>query len=124
MFKRINHKTYQKLLAFAMITTMVITFSVTSAIPGAAVVNDKVGHVLIFFILTFLCQHSFQHHYGFLVLVGLSLFGLVIEMVQYYLPWRSFSWLDWIADLGGIVAYDVLYRLQRLYAVRRENSCR
>ena len=38
-----------------------------------------------------------------ILLVGLWLFSFAIEAVQYYLPWRSFSVLDLIANGSGIL---------------------
>ena len=115
MFELIDRKTYRLLFVFALIGTLILTFSVASNIPNIELINDKLAHGLTFFVLTFLCSHAFGRHYGLSAVAALSLFGLLIEIIQYFLPWRSFSWLDWGADNIGIIGYDICHRLKHKY---------
>ena len=39
---------------------------------------------------------------------GLAGFGFTIEAVQAYLPYRSFSMWDWLADVLGVGLYLIL----------------
>ena len=119
MFEIINSKTYRRLFILAIIGTLIMTLSVTTEIVRVGFINDKFAHGLIFFVLSFLCFHALGRKYGLLALLALSLFGLVIELIQYYLPWRDFSWLDWAADITGIVFYELIHRLKRLYYSRK-----
>ena len=41
----------------------------------------------------------------------LAAFGFGIEVVQYYLPGRIFSLIDFAADLVGIIVGIVLFKL-------------
>jgi VanZ family protein len=55
-------------------------------------------------------------------MIALAVFGLLIEIIQYFLPWRSFSLLDWLADIIGILTYDVVHRLKRRYYLKNSYS--
>jgi hypothetical protein len=85
--------------------------------------NDKIIHSVVFF--------------GFAVLVDLSssrkpfwlwkglpllLYGIGIEIMQYFTPERSFSMLDWGADLAGILLYFIAKRLSIWLDLKRLSS--
>ncbi|MCP3674973.1 MAG: VanZ family protein, partial [Gammaproteobacteria bacterium] len=76
--------------------------------------NDKVAHAVTFSVLAFLYSHTLGKKYGFQAIVLLAGFGILIELIQYFLPWRSFSWLDWVADLVGIFVYEIIHRVKRV----------
>ena len=118
MFELINRKTYRYFLLLAILGTLVLTFSMTSGVVVVELINDKVAHGSIFFVLSFLSFHSLGRQYGLLTLVALACFGLLIEVIQYFLPWRSFSWMDWVADISGILAYELIHRLKRAFYLR------
>ena len=69
-------------------------------------INDKVKHILAFSVLAFLADFSTP---GFrfnmrkaLVVLG---YGLLIEVIQYFLPYRDASVFDLAADSIGIAVY-------------------
>ena len=67
--------------------------------------NDKVGHFLVFMILTvwgLLAWYSSQPRHRQIV-AFLILFGIVIECAQYFVPTRFFSLPDWGADIVGVI---------------------
>lgn len=74
--------------------------------PAIDEANDKLNHVLAFYVLAFLADYSAPKA-GFLLYKGLPIlgYGLLIEMIQYFLPYREFSVLDLVADGIGIAAY-------------------
>ena len=121
MFELINKKTYRLLFIIAIVLTLVSTLSVVSKSVSVHLINDKLGHALMFFFLAFLYSHSLGKKFGVKAMFGLAMFGLAIEVVQYFLSWRSFSILDWLADIIGIIAYDVIHRLKRAYYLRQSN---
>jgi VanZ family protein len=70
--------------------------------------SDKFLHALAFFTLAFLSDLSFPS--GKLLLrklIFLLFFGIFIELVQVYLPWRSAEMMDLVADCAGMVLYLV-----------------
>jgi VanZ family protein len=74
--------------------------------PLMTSVNDKLGHVLAFIMLAFLMDFSFPvSSFNLSKIVPLLGYGLLIEVIQYFLPHRMFSFLDMFADGGGLVIY-------------------
>ena len=87
-------------LAFAPLTA--------AALPS----NDKVNHIAAFLVLAWLAEGAYPGRSAAIPRWGLLvLYGLVIEVVQHYLPYRHFSLLDLAADVAGILAYVVWRRL-------------
>jgi len=68
--------------------------------------NDKVKHILAFYMLAFLADYSVPK-FEFNLSKGLTIlgYGLLIEVIQYFLPYREFSLFDLAADGIGIAAY-------------------
>jgi VanZ family protein len=96
------------LLLITVLTTMKLPHSVMTA------VNDKLGHFLAFFYLAFVLDFSFpKSSFNLLKILPLLVYGLIIEIVQYHLPYRTFSLLDLLADGGGIVIYVLIIPLLR-----------
>ena len=121
MFELINKKTYRLLFIIAVVLTLVATLSVVSKTVAVQVVNDKLGHAIMFFFLAFLCSHTLGKEFGLKAIILLAMFGLLIEFIQFVLPWRSFSVLDWIADVVGIIAYDIIHRVKRTYYLKQKD---
>ncbi|MCX8475585.1 MAG: hypothetical protein MT490_07270 [Sphingomonas sp.] len=71
-------------------------------LPGAP--TDKVQHILAFAVLTALAVAGWPEAPRLRLLVGLSGFGILIELVQ-MIPalHRSADWRDWLADTGAIL---------------------
>ncbi len=63
---------------------------------------DKLNHSFAFFILYILFSLSYKLTIKYKLSL-LLLFGLQIEIIQFFLPYRSFSLLDIFADLIGIL---------------------
>jgi VanZ family protein len=107
------------LLARAGLLAALVAVSVGSVIdPGttaAAGLNDKLQHVLAFALLGLLgCAAMPERARWRWVLPVLLGYGLLIECVQWWLPWREFSVLDLAADLVGLlVVLGPLERWQR-----------
>ncbi|MCK5902444.1 MAG: VanZ family protein [Cocleimonas sp.] len=81
-------------------------------IPPEYELNDKLIHVIVFFCFAVLVDLSTARK-PFWLYKGLPLlvYGACIEIMQYFTPDRSFSLLDWVADLSGILLYFVIKRL-------------
>jgi len=65
---------------------------------------DKIEHAAAFFSLGACAYFAFQDSVRAATL-GLLLYGLGIECVQWWLPWREFSLLDWVADGLGVLLW-------------------
>lgn len=97
---------------------LLVTWGATSELPGPVLVafNDKLLHLAAFLALALLTDFAFRGSaFGsakFLPLLG---YGLALETVQHFLPFRDFSVLDLVADGLGLVLYRGLVPwLQRL----------
>ena len=78
-------------------------------IPPQYEVNDKLIHLFIFFAFAVLVDLSSSRK-PFWLWKGLPLliYGVCIEIMQYFTPERSFSMLDWGADFAGILLYFMM----------------
>jgi len=83
--------------------------------------NDKVNHIFAFYVLGFLADFSFpRNKLGLSKVLPLLGFGLLIEVIQYFLPYRTFSLYDLAADAAGLAVYWAsLPALKRLPLLRR-----
>ena len=69
-------------------------------------INDKVSHILAFIALSFLLDLSFpDRRFDIREVMALLGFGLLIECLQYFIPYRTCSILDLGADAIGIALY-------------------
>jgi VanZ family protein len=70
---------------------------------------DKLNHLAAFFVLALLTEYGFPSTtisaQKLLPLLG---FGLLIEVLQYWVRYRYFEWLDVAADAAGIVLFWVI----------------
>ena len=81
-----------------------IIISIIAFIPNNGGVDigagDKTNHILAFVVFGILYRFSFQNRYVFIW--GLF-FGIYIELIQHFLPYRDSSILDIIADSIGLI---------------------
>lgn len=73
--------------------------------PGVAQISDKVQHLAAFFVLAGLADHSFPGADLYRKLLVVLVYGVVIELVQHFLPYRDFSLLDMGTDALALVLY-------------------
>ncbi len=69
--------------------------------------NDKLLHFIGFLAMSFSAQIAHPRTPFWILATGLILFGFLIELVQAYLPYRSFSWWDGAADALAVLIYFV-----------------
>ena len=73
--------------------------------------SDKIEHAISFALLGALALLGHPRRSGLrAILPALLAWGLFIECVQYGLPWRELSLLDWAADGAGVVLAIVALR--------------
>jgi VanZ family protein len=97
------------------ILALIVTtyFTMTSVEYSAAQkVSDKLSHALAFLVLSLLLDFSFPDSgFNWKKYLPLFLYGIMIECIQYFLPYRSFSLLDMVADALGITTYVIIFPL-------------
>jgi VanZ family protein len=98
---------YRLMLTAALVVTTYLS-TTSRQIPVVAEVNDKLNHMLAFYVLGLLADFAwpgtaFYTRKAFLLLG----YGVLIEIIQYFLPYRSFSLFDLGADAFGLLLYAV-----------------
>jgi VanZ family protein len=98
---------YRSLLA---LTALVILHLATTAhaYPVISSISDKANHVMAFIALSLLHDHAFPRQGRFTKTIALLGYGVAIEAIQWFLPYRESSGLDLVADAVGIGAYWLL----------------
>ena len=122
MFKYLeSHRVYIVYLPLAVywITLFVMT-SLPSTMSISVGVSDKIEHfgaygllsVFLFLALKFESKYPFLSDYPatFALLIA-SLYGLIDEFHQLFIPGRSAEFYDWLADFLGSVLAVVILRL-------------
>ncbi|NWF67309.1 MAG: VanZ family protein [Campylobacterales bacterium] len=72
--------------------------------PALDRLNDKFNHLVAFFTLSFFYFNAFSKKISYLIFIML-MFGIFIEIIQFFIPNRSSSILDIIADMIGVVMF-------------------
>lgn len=111
-----NKKLWMTVILVVYIIVMIIGAIITT--PGdikAVNNNDKLLHFMEFYVLSIILLktlqvYDFKHHYIIGVVVAL-LFIPVSELIQMLTPSRSFSYYDMLADLLGVIAGLVAFKL-------------
>ena len=111
--------------ALAVTLVMMMYLATTQQAPSVIDnLNDKVNHALAFYVLAFLADYSVPK-VRFNLGNGLTIlgYGLLIEVIQYFLPYREFSLFDLAADAIGIAVYVLsLPALSRINILRRREE--
>jgi VanZ family protein len=101
-----------------LVTVLVITYLATAplTLPATLDVSDKLLHGLAFLVVLWLADYSWPDTRLTLSKLGFVFtYGVLIEVVQYFLPYRDFSLADMLADALGMGLYPLIVPLlQRL----------
>jgi VanZ family protein len=83
--------------------------------------GDKIMHALAFCALSFLADFSFpEEGFGFRKIALLTGYGILIEIVQSFLPWRSAEVSDLLADASGMGVYLLFLPLLKQVPLLRD----
>lgn len=101
---------------FAVMVTLVVSSSCRGAPSGPGFLGfDKVAHFFVFGLLGTLFFRAIKC--GFLdprrcvlAFLGVVAYALVDEGIQYFNPYRTFDYWDWLADALGAMLAILLYR--------------
>jgi len=90
----------------AAVTGILILATTPLEYPVVSGFNDKLNHIFAFFVLSLLADFSFPENKFFpAIFLLLMSYGLGIEIIQHFLPYRMFSLLDVTADAVGIILF-------------------
>lgn len=114
MFAHFN-KTVYKVAFFIVVLLLMLTPVLPEELKAFFTfleLTDKMEHFIAFFLLSFLLNRaSSTITHRLRNVVALSTFGLFIEVMQYFIPNRSTSLYDLLADMAGIFTFQVLFSI-------------
>ena len=107
-----GHRKRTRSYLFLLWMLMITALSLVPVPAGPEAVSDKLAHFVVYFATAFLA----------VVLLGLkgksplvlgcaavALYGALIEVVQHFLPYRSFSVGDMAANAGGVLVFASIW---------------
>ena len=105
-----NHASILKKTVF--FTALIVTFVMAVLPTGVPLleINDKILHATTFMFLFFLMDKAYERMPHGAMSAYLMAYGVFIEFVQFFLPYREFSSLDMAANGAGLCAYYFLRR--------------
>lgn len=97
-----------RLILIAVLACISWQATIPSGIEMPVQNGDKALHFLAFATLAGLVDFAFPKiRFGVFKIMVLILYGLAIEIVQSFLPYRTASLFDLMADIVGICAYMI-----------------
>lgn len=105
------------------VTVLAVAYLSFMQVPetGLQRISDKVHHGVAFYVLAFLLDFAApRSEFGLRKFFALMAYGVAIECVQYFLPYREFSLLDMVADAVGLLLYVAGIPLLKLVPVLRD----
>jgi len=79
-------------------------------LPKVFSISDLLNHFMAFFVLSILLDYSYRYlksAYKILILLG---YGILIESVQYFIPYRKCSFLDLSIDGVAVLLYFLIVK--------------
>ena len=117
MLSRNQTQAFRVALVVAFLT---ISYLVTTPVPPDIGVSDKLEHAVTFAALAFLVDFSFPRRgFDWRKIAPLVGYGILIEVVQYFIPHRSSEVLDVVADSSGLIVYALAVPVLRTLPLLR-----
>lgn len=83
---------------------------------------DKAAHFIGYAIMALLALISFNHRYKkSTILLSCITYSALIEVVQYFVPYRSMSLNDLFANVLGFIAGLIVFYCMTLFLSRKRN---
>ena len=73
-------------------------------------IEDKISHGVIFFYIALLGMFCNFKIKNYILMSIIFSFGLTIEIVHYFYPYRYFEWADLLANFLGIILARTIYK--------------
>ncbi|NEW60975.1 hypothetical protein GSY74_06725 [Sulfurovum sp. bin170] len=116
MIHTLMPKKYYKVLFYITVIAVFILAITPSSHRDVVPNMDKILHMLAFFVLSLELNRASSTMEHRLRNMGLLVaFGIFIEFVQSLTPTREASFYDIVADVVGILLFQLLYSLLRFY---------
>jgi len=115
-----NPPLFMAYLAGAILVFSYLFFSPQN-IPQNIPNSDKIGHIIVFFVLSFLLFKAATIRRRWQMLILLT-YGIVVECVQAFIPYRSGSVDDVVADAAGILLFYLVTNVNYLWVKIKHNA--
>lgn len=100
----IRRTTVRTLWIIATLLVLVSALAPLPAAPDLPSYSDKLVHFACYLVLGWLATLAQRRRQAqLLATAGMVVLGVAIECLQGLLPWRSFEWLDMVANGAGVV---------------------
>jgi len=105
-------RNYIKLIFWLLVVAVLVISSWPGSASSPSIQHlDKLVHFAAFFILTSLLLFGYTFRKPLLIpALIMALFGILIEVIQIFVPYRVFSMPDFVTDLFGIMLALLLFR--------------
>ena len=107
LIQRIQYLSLNVKIILSVILIAVVTFLHTMSTPSLGIETlisiDKIAHMIVFYFVGlwfFIIAKNVRIIFLFILLCG---YALSMEFMQMNISYRSFEWLDWAADIFGIL---------------------
>ena len=117
---KLTKDTYKKLFFFTAGVIFILAVVPNDGVELDIDYADKIKHIFAFFTLSFLLNRAsstIKHRVRNIFI--LLFFGILIEVVQMFLPYRESSVADVYADLTGILIFQLGLSAYRFYLFRK-----
>ncbi|MBF8269681.1 MAG: hypothetical protein HW386_1390 [Gammaproteobacteria bacterium] len=115
-------KQRSQVLQFYGLLALVTYFGVARGGPELNIAgSDLILHWVGYTILLISSRIAHDQHPA-LWFTGLLAYSILIEIIQYFLPYRTFSLLDILANLAGLCTGSILWLLYQRYHARVATS--
>ncbi len=112
---KIDKQTYKIIFYITAFAVFILAIVNNDHIPINSIYADKIKHISAFFTLSLLLNKaSSTLAHRFRNIIALLLFGLLIEVIQYFIPTRDSDWMDVLADFVGIMFFQVSYSIIKM----------
>ncbi len=125
MLMRLSHRHVILFRVLLLVAVTLITWLATTVhqYPVIDDIYDKFKHILAFYLLALLLDYAYpETPFDRDKIIPLFAYGVVLEVIQYFLPYRTFSSLDLVADLLGIMLYVLTIPLLEMGREKRQGE--
>ena len=104
----LRHKEWVLVVLWSMV---IVYYSLTPAVPGAKIFGEKVLHMASYFVLSLFYFNALKAKGDKAVYYSIffaTMYGFLLELLQLFVPYRSFSMLDLVVNSVGALAAPIV----------------
>jgi len=104
----LRHKEWVLVILWSMV---LVYYSFVPSVPGAKLFGDKALHMASYFVLSLFYFNALKQKGENAVYYSIffaTMYGLLLELMQLFIPYRSFSMLDLAVNSVGALAAPIV----------------